>query len=127
MSPVLVVLVVAAVGLVAFGIQVSARQIQHVPVDSRSPGSLIETSRSHRFTVRPSELEHLRSLVTESLASEAVAVAKLRPLLARLEAEAPNPRRPVAALESARRRPQMHWLEQELAELEQQWDLGPTT
>lgn len=125
MSPILVVFVVAALGLVTFGIQVSARQIQRFPVDGRSPGSLIEASRNRRFVVRPSELEQLRSIVAESLSSEAVAASKLRPLLARLDAEAPNPRQAETAPGSSRRRSRIRLLEQELTELERRWDLDP--
>lgn len=123
MSPLLVALVVASIALIGLGMQVSARQIQRFPVDNRNPGPLIDSTTDRRFVVRPAELEQLHSVVEESLASEAVAASKLRPLLRRLDAEAPLKRTKTGDQKSAGRRSRTRLLEQELADLEQRWGL----
>ena len=52
MSSWVIVLVVAAIGLVAFGLQVLSRQIQRFPVDVRRPDPLIDVTRSKSLTMR---------------------------------------------------------------------------
>ena len=123
MSPWLVVLIIAAVVLVGLGLQVSAHQIQRFPVDNRAPGSLVDTRRSRSFTMRPSELEQLHSIVAESLSSEAVADAKLYPMLAQLEADAPGRTgtEERAASAGGRRRSRARGLTRRLVQLEHRW------
>ncbi|MDH3680188.1 MAG: hypothetical protein OEV40_09610 [Acidimicrobiia bacterium] len=127
-SGVLVVTIVAAVLFVAFGVQVTTRQLQRFPVDSRRPGLLVDVTKRTSFVVRPAELEQLTAIVAESLSSEAVARAKLWPLLAQLERDAPHSaaRGRHAGPTQTRRRGRSRQLDQRLADLEEAWGLGPT-
>lgn len=126
-SGLLVVAIVAAALFVAVGVQVSARQLQRFPVDSKMPGLLVDVSKRTSFVVRPAELEQLNAVVAESLSSEAVARSKLWPLLAELERDAPRPLTTTvgAAPTRARRHGRSRQLDQRLAELEEAWGLAP--
>ena len=125
-STLFVLTIVAAVVFVAFGVQVSARQLQRFPVDSRRPGALIDVSRESTWVVRPVELEQANSIVTESLLSEAVARSKLWPLLDELGHDAPASIRSSTAaagsLTSARRA-RTRRLDERLDDLERAWGL----
>lgn len=118
--------IVVAVVVVAFGVQVAARQLQRFPVDTRFPGALVDISRKTSWVVRPVELEHLNSIVTESLSSEAVARSKLQPLLDELGEAAPRRLSKSRAAEARRlagRRARSRRLEERLDELEHAWGL----
>ncbi|MCP4222366.1 MAG: hypothetical protein GY773_03390 [Actinomycetia bacterium] len=122
MSPLLVVLIVVAAILIMVGIQVSATQIQRFPVDNRNPGPVINTTRQNTFVVRPAELEHLHSIVAESLSSEAIARVKLRPLLDELDRMAPGPNQSGPPRTGYGRRGRPRALEHDLDQLEARWD-----
>lgn len=127
-SGLLVAAIVVAALFVAFAVQVTARQLQRYPVDSRPPGLLIDVTRRTSFVVRPAELDQLHAIVSESLASDAVARTRLWPLLAELERDAPRPVGPVpgeAGSPAGRRRGRSRQLEQRLWELERAWGLQP--
>ena len=126
-STMLVITLVAAVVFVAFGIQVTARQIQRFPFDTRRPGALIDISRESTWVVNPVELEQLNSIVTESFSSEAVARTKLWPLLDELAHDAPLSIRPTTGSAGSRtgaRRARSRQLDERLDELERAWGLS---
>ncbi len=121
-----VTIVVAAIAI-AFAVQVSARQLQRFPVDSRFPGALVDITRRTSWVVRPVELEHLNSVVTESLSSEAVARSKLQPMLDELADAAPrrlSKAKPGEASRLAGRRARSRRLEERLDDLERAWGIG---
>ena len=124
-STFLVITIVAAVVFVAFGVQVTARQLQRFPVDSRRPGALVDVSRESTWVVRPVELEQMNAVVTESLSSEAVARSKLWPLLDELGDDAPAsigfPT--AAASRTGARRARSRRLDERLDDLERAWGL----
>ncbi len=122
MSQLIVVLIVVAAVLVMVGIQVSATQIQRFPVDNRNPGPVINTTRQNAFVVSPAELEHLHSIVAESLSSETVARAKLRPLLDQPNRVAPGSNQSGPPPGGYGRRGRQRALEHDLDQLEARWD-----
>ena len=111
-----------AVTILVAGLQITAGQLQRFGLDNRSPGPIIESRRTRRFVVSPPELDQLRAEVEESLASEAVAQAKLRPVLSRLRAGAPNQDPAVSDQPRSTKRSRL-WLEGELVDLERRWGI----
>ncbi len=70
MSPIIVVGLVIGFIAIAAAVQASARQLQLFPVNPGSAGSLIGTDRQRTFTTTAFELEELRAIVSDSLASQ---------------------------------------------------------
>lgn len=126
MSPLMVGLVIAAIVVIVVGVQLTARQMQHYPVNSRGAGSLIDTTRERTLRVTPVELETMRSVVTESLSSQAVAASKLEPLLDELLDNAPGTSNADAAERRTGRRARSRQLDVVLTSLEEAWRVdGP--
>ncbi|MGF1599653.1 MAG: hypothetical protein ACFCVK_22525 [Acidimicrobiales bacterium] len=125
MTPIEILAVVAALVVVAVGIQVAARQLQETTVDGRSAGGLVERSTTRSATALPAELAELRSIVAESVVSDAVARTKLRPLLAALGPA--SPAQPVERLAEAGwaggRRTRIGRIDAEVTALERAWGL----
>lgn len=122
-------LVVGFVAVVA-AVQAAARQLQLFPVNPGSVGSLIGTDRQRTFTTTAFELEELRAIVSDSLASQGVANAKLWPLIAEMKAAAPAPKDASTSLRSAskgvrigEKRHRADRLETALSELEAAWGI----
>ncbi|MGI9597737.1 MAG: hypothetical protein ACR2QK_16355 [Acidimicrobiales bacterium] len=88
MSAFIVILIVAAILFVAFGLQVLSRQVQRFPVDVRRPDPLIDVTSTKAVTVRPAELHQLMGIVSNSLISDAAARSELQPILDGLGADA---------------------------------------
>ena len=113
-----------AVATLVAGLQITAGQLQRFGLDNRSPGPIIESRRTRRFVVSPPELDQLRAEVEESLASEAVAEIKLRPVLSRLRASAPNQDSAMSDRPQSTKQTGL-WLERELMDLERRWGVEP--
>jgi hypothetical protein len=123
---VLVAAIVAALLFLAVAVQITARQLQRYPLDSRRPGPLIDTSRETTWVVRPVELEQLNSIVAESLSSEAVARAKLVPMLDELERATPAGRDSStipATSDTGKRRSRTRLFEDRIGALESKWEI----
>ncbi len=89
MSGGLVILVIVALGFVAFGLQVLSRHVQRYPVDVRRADPLIDVSRSKAVNVRPAELHQFIGIVSNSMISDASKRTELQPILDSLGAAAP--------------------------------------
>lgn len=117
-------MIVAAISvallLLAFGVQVLARYVQHLGTDLRSPGPLVELRRTSVPTIQPADFDRLEGIVADGLLSDAHLDRRLLPLLRDLAQRSPG--EPVI-VERPRRRGRGSWLDQTLTDLEASWDV----
>lgn len=112
---------VAAGLVVATGLQLLARLVQHVSADHRPPGRLIELSRRQRPTIQPLDLDVLESMVSDGLLSDSHLDRNLLPFLDRLAAGSPGP---AVTIGRPGRRQRSRWLADAIDQLEASWGVA---
>lgn len=120
MSGAVIVLIVAALGVGALGLQVLSSHFQHSPLDIRRPKPLISTRRGRREAPHSAELRRLSAVVSNAILNDRTAKVELQSVFNELGATAPPLGDSTDARRDRHRRSQQ--LEQAVADLERRWD-----